>query len=426
MSERFWVMVGYTYRSKFKSVGFLVSTAIMGLAVVLLFFVPQIIQLVMERQAGDIQVIGVYDEAGLWPVLESLAAGQKGRQRLELLSAASATEAREIAEDKVADKEWVGLLTLQMGGEGIEAIYWAEKVQQLGPLLYLEPLLQQAHHALAAQELQLGQEQLQTLLTPVTIHEVSLDEGVKDEQELMMAAALVYILLFVLYVTILQYGAMVSTDVVTEKSSRVMEILVSSVPPIQQLAAKMLGVGLLALTQYAFLIALGWVGYSLSDPVLAVGNLTLNFREIPYDLVGFALLFFILGYLLYVSLMAALSAMVSRTEEASQVQTPAVLLVVAAFLLAMYGLNQPSSPVVAVTSYIPFFTPMVMFLRLGMGTASMAEVGLSLLILALTVLLVLWLASRFYRTGVFHYGGRLKWSELVKWLGSAQERGAAK
>ena len=233
--------------------------------------------------------------------------------------------------------------------------------------MHLEMALQGIKGQIAASKLQLTPEQLSKLSEPVQFERVALKENAKTQEELSEARGLVYVLFFVIYFAVIMYANMIAMEVATEKSSRVMEILISSVSPIKQMFGKILGIALLSLTQMAFLLGVGYYFVKRNLESMEGGFFEfLGFQNIPVSTVIYAIIFFILGYFLYATLAAFLGSLVSRIEDVNQMITPMTMLVVAGFMIAMFGLNQPDTTFMTISSYIPFFTPMLMFMRVGM------------------------------------------------------------
>ncbi|OUM87214.1 MAG: hypothetical protein BAA01_09095 [Bacillus thermozeamaize] len=410
MNRKFFLMVGHLYRNKLKSPGFLASVGIMAAVVALLCFLPMIIMGIIERSPKEMQVIGLADRTGDgWATLltDTNHLPENAPYRLEPVSDSGkqGMDIRELAGEKVASGEWAGILELRDGDESaarpaVEAVYWTDEKDASDVLFFLKQLLNTAAFQQRAQQLGLGQRELAWLDAPLKLEKVALEEGAKDELELNIARAFVYLTVMALYFMLIQYGNMVSTEVVVEKSSRVMEILVSSVPPAQQLFAKVLGVGLLALTQMAIVVLTGVFFFHLADPL---GQLDIQLPPLPVELLLVALGYLILGYLLYATLLASLASLVSRLEDAGIIQSPVYIFLVGGFFLTMYGLGSPDSPLVAAASWVPFFTPMVMFLRIGMGMAGTPEVLGSTLLMAVTIAVFVVLGARWYKRGVFRY-----------------------
>jgi ABC-2 type transport system permease protein len=229
---------------------------------------------------------------------------------------------------------------------------------------------------------------------------------------------LVNILVFIIYFSVLIYGNMIAMEVATEKSSRVMEILISSVSPVTQMFAKIAGIALLGLTQQAFILLVAFLSLKQAIPAGQEGGFgeVIGFANIPIGTIGYAVVFFLLGYLLFATLAATLGSLVSRIEDVNQVITPLNLLVIVAFMISMFGLQNPESVFITVTSYIPFFTPMIMFLRVGMLALPMWEIVLGISILIVTITIFALLGARIYRGGVLLYGKSSSLKDIKKAL----------
>src|SRR5690606_8340197 len=153
---------------------------------------------------------------------------------------------------------------------------------------------------------------------------------------------------------VLTYGQMIMTDVANEKSSRVMELLVSSAPPVTHMFAKILGIALLGLTQLGTIILVGYVMMTAKNDELK-GEIIdyLGLSEISPSIYVYAIVFFLLGYLLYATISAMLGSLVSRVEDTGQMMFPLVVLIMVAFFISVFGIAAPDSTFVTVTSYIP-------------------------------------------------------------------------
>jgi ABC-2 type transport system permease protein len=281
----------------------------------------------------------------------------------------------------------------------------------------LQSGLQQLKTVLAASQIHLTPDQLEKLYEPVSITKMALEKNAKTEEELNQARGLVYVLLFIIYFSVIMYANMIAMEVATEKSSRVMEILISSVSPIKQMFAKIIGIGLLSLTQLAVFLSVGYFSFKQNMESLKEGFFGVyGFGDIPLATIIYAVIFFILGYFLYATLAAFLGSLVSRIEDVQQMITPMTMLVVAGFMIAMFGLGKPDAPFITVTSFIPFFTPMIMFLRVGMLTipAWEALVGIAVLLTTITFLAIF--GARVYRGGVLMYGQSNSFKDIKKAL----------
>lgn len=297
------------------------------------------------------------------------------------------------------------------------ATYKAMTISDFTSTTAIQTALGQLKTQLTASQIQLSQEQLTKLYEPVPFEQVALEENAKTQEELSQARGLVYVLLFVIYFAVIMYANMIAMEVATEKSSRVMEILISSVHPIKQMFAKILGIGLLSLTQLAVLLGVGYFFIKQNLESMEGGFFSFfGFGDIPISTILYAFVFFLLGYFLYATLAAFLGSLVSRIEDVQQMITPMTLLVIAGFMLAMFGLGQPDSTFVTITSYIPFFTPMLMFMRVGMLNLPTWEPILGIVILLASILILAIFGVRVYKGGVLMYGNSNSFKDIKKAL----------
>ena len=142
----------------------------------------------------------------------------------------------------------------------------------------------------------------------------------------------------------------------------------------------------------------------------------LGFNEVPVSTIIYAAIFFILGYFLYATLAALLGSLVSRIEDVQQMITPMTLLIVAGFMIAMFGLSAPDTTFVTITSYIPFFTPMLMFMRVGMLNLPVWEPILGILVLVATIMILAIFGAKVYKGGVLMYGKSNSYKDIKKAL----------
>jgi len=222
----------------------------------------------------------------------------------------------------------------------------------------------------------------------------------------------------ILYMTLIVYGMSTMRSVMEEKSTRIIEILVSSIKPFDLLTGKIVSVGAVALTQYAvWAVALGVLFASASGMVelLRPGAAAPNVH-LPPSLLIYLVIFFLAGYFLYAALYAAAGAIVSTDEEAHQVQMPLTLLIVCSFLLFNVILNDPNSTLSVVLSITPFLSPILMTLRIAMQPPPFWQIALALVLSILTTIGVIRISARIYRVGILMYGKRPSLRELRRWL----------
>lgn len=362
--RNFLIIAFHTYLNRLLTKTFLVTTIITLLFVLFFMNMDRLFMMFESDSESVITQIVVVDETNeMYAPLEEQMAPFS--ERLQLINS---QESSEQAKQDITDGIYDAALVISNDeDQNISGMYFSDSLTQTFAPRQLEQALQHIKETQMTVELGLSGAELEQIYTPIAFDLSTVSEGAKSEDEIMQAQFIVYILLFIIYFSVLIFGNMIATEIATEKSSRVMEILVSSVSPITQMYGKIVGVGLLALTQYGilFLVGLGNIllrsigsgeeGEMLSDLIS---------KNIPLNLIGYAVVFFILGYFLYATLAATLGSLVSRIEDVNQMLGPVNFLVIGAFLIAMFGLNAPESTIVTTSSYIPFFAPMLMFLRL--------------------------------------------------------------
>ena len=236
------------------------------------------------------------------------------------------------------------------------------------------------------------------------------------------------ILGMLLYMLLILYGQMVLTSVVEEKSSRVIDVMVTSSTPFQIMMGKILGIALVAVTQIAIWAAL-IVGASkflmpmlFSDSVMAANDMMLNsivgtLGDTGYIAMLFVwlLLFVVGGFLLYASLYAAAGSAVDSVQEGQQYNTIIMMPIILSIFVMMSIFNDPNSPLAFWASMIPFTSPIVMIARIPFGIPTW-EIVVSLVVLYATFVVLTWLASRIFRIGIFMHGKKPSWRELGRWI----------
>ncbi|MEC1400947.1 ABC transporter permease [Bacillus subtilis] len=401
--NKFWIMLSHTYKNKIMAKSFIISTVITVLLVLVVTNLESIISLF---QGDDVkEKIAVVDETNeLYPVFSKQLKAVDTDGDLDVkLSKQSEDEVTKQVKDESLD----GMLIIKRDEKGtISGTYKALTISDESTYQTLQQALTQTKTAVGTAELGVSQETISSLYAPVTVGQKALKEGAKSEEELGQTVGLVYIMLFVIYFSVIMYASMIAMEVATEKSSRVMEILISSMPPIQQMFAKLLGIGLVGITQLAIIIGVGSLSLKLnqkSETASSVGGF-FNLTDVSATTVIYAVIFFLLGYFLYATLAAFLGSVVSRIEDVQQTITPMTLLVVAGFMIAMFGLNAPDAGFITVTSFIPFFTPMIMFLRVGMLDIPFWQAAVGIGITLLTIVILAVIGARIYKGGVLIYG----------------------
>lgn len=233
---------------------------------------------------------------------------------------------------------------------------------------------------------------------------------------------LAYLGAFLLYITLLFYAVAVMRSVLEEKTSRVVEVVLSSVRPVELMLGKIIGVGAVGLTQLGIWAAAVLLFVQLGLPSLIQARPELGaLRELgevaptPGQL-GLFLAFFFGGYFLYSSMYAAVGAMTNSDQEAQQAQGPLVMLMVVPAVLLPPVLESPDSALAVWASLVPFFAPVLMFARAVSGAATAIQIAISLVGILLATVAVAWVGGRIYRVGILMTGKRPSMRELWRWV----------
>ena len=251
------------------------------------------------------------------------------------------------------------------------------------------------------------------------------------------------IMTFMLYIFLLLYGQMVMTSIIEEKNNRVLEIVVSSIKPAQLMTGKIIGIGLVAVTQvliWAALISVisgsllpALLPTEVMNEVTAFNNGTIDINTATNDadllhalsvlgnvgyilsIFGYLMLFLIGGFLFYSSIYAAIGSAVDNIQDAGQFQSIVVFPIIIGLILSMTVVNDPNSTLATIMSLIPFTAPMVMMARIPFGIATW-EIIASLVLLYISFLFMVWVAAKIYRVGIFMYGKKPTIKDLVRWI----------
>ncbi|GAE36802.1 ABC transporter permease [Halalkalibacter akibai] len=293
--NNFWIMLSHAYFSKLKSKSFIITTAITAVGILVIANIETIIKVFDDGEMRKDQVAVIDETDVIYPLLKEEIQLINENIELELT-----TEAIDILEADVEEGLYEGILILKSGENGsFEAVYKSTSLTGSQVTASLQASLQHIQTSFAAQELDLTMGEIARLNAPVLFTNEAIVEGAKSEEELNQARGIVYILLFFIYFSVIMYSSMIATDVATEKSSRVMEIIISSVSPVKQMFAKIIGIGLVGLTQMIVLLLVGYFSLKSSQDLVMGGFLEFfGFGELSATIIFYAVVFFLLGYFL--------------------------------------------------------------------------------------------------------------------------------
>jgi ABC-2 type transport system permease protein len=423
------------YLTRVRSKGFIIGTALSPILMLSFVLVPFFVARLGSSAAYHVVVLDQSGDAVLYNRLSELINGQS--------SLNSATSERERPPSQMRQKRRQFHLEHQpvsSDAESNEAREWLGQQVSSGKIdayVYLPPTALREerlnYYARNVGDLE-GREQFRVALNRAVIdRRVSLaglpqtvlenltreirfdirnERGEVDRGQTMILA---FGLLMIIYITILVYGVTVMRGVIEEKQSRIIEVLLSSVRPFDLMLGKLIGIGLVGLTQYFVWTVFGLLlGLLTSFPILVS-----NWQSLPRIepiLLFFFLVYFVLGYFLYATLYAMVGAMVTSEEDGQQMQLPVTMTIVVPMLVSTLVMRDPGGTAATVLSLIPFFSPMLMFLRIGLQTPPWWQIALSIVLLIGTILGAVWVAAKIYRVGVLMYGKRPTIPEIFRWL----------
>lgn len=419
-----WTVIRFTFMNKVRTKSFIVSTLIFALLITIGINIPFFIQLFSGDKADGPAKIGlVYEQQEtLAEDLNKTMSTLTPNYKLVKYDTLDET----ILNKDVADGVIEGYIRFEaQEGSNFPAVIYSSEDDTVSPELQstLQAALQGPKTRSVVEGLTLTDEQIKEINTPVLINTQNVGDmkngeagkGTAGEEDLnAINFVVVYALVILFFVTLMGTGNMIASEVTTEKSSRIMEILITSVSPLSQMFGKVIGMFLLGLAQIAAFGVVVVVNLVMPHNVNALESLNLDLSAIDPMLLVFGIIFYIFGYFLYAVIYAAVGSIVSRTEDLGQAIMPITMLSLAAFYIAIFSLSAPNSTLMKVATYIPFISPTSMIVRIGLGEPSLWEIFASLAILLVSIFLLGWLSAKIYRTGVLMYGKRPSLKELGK------------
>lgn len=263
---------------------------------------------------------------------------------------------------------------------------------------------------------------LKEAMKPADMDTTKVTDGEQTGQSGTESYLIAYFMAFILYIAILVYGQQTMTSVIEEKTSRIMEVLTSSLTPFQMLLGKVLGVGSAGLTQMAIWGGTVLVLSSQRMPLAGMFGMSADAAQafpipsMPPGLLVVFLLYFALGFMLFGALYAAIGAMCNTIQETQQYAIFVTMFIMVGFFAVFALIKDPTGQLGVTMSYIPFFAPFTMPVRWSLTSVPPMELVLSLTLMVLALLACVWLAARIYRTGILMYGKKPSWGELWRWI----------
>lgn len=436
--DKMWVVLRREYVERLKTKSFWISTLTVPILMAVMTILPS---LLMLKAKGDHRLV-VVDETGLLaqPLIERLTrSANKAVETPDVKSPAKAMRnaetpgritfdvtAEAVAADLEAQRQ--GLEKRVLAGEidswlwldrkGLEAgefEYHAESVSNFITQERLSDALSAEVRRLRLTEAGLDPDKVSKLTESIDLKTLrTTAEGAKEEAGF-AAFFFVYFLFFLLYMMVLLYGQQVMNGVLEEKSTRSMEVLVSTVRPFELMLGKLFGVCLVGMTQLG--IWLGAVALLTAPGILPVlAAMPGGLPQLSLAVIAHFFICFVLGFMLYGSLYAAIGACFNNLQEAQQFASVAAMVVVIPVLLFFPISNDPNSTLAVGASLVPIFTPLLMLARIAVKMPPFWQIALGYALTTATTLAIVWLAGRIYRIGILMYGKKPTMKEIIRWV----------
>ncbi len=423
MSNNLWLVGQREFATRARKKSFIIMTILMPFLMAGLIFLPLLLSLIKDSEQRTVAVV---DNSGLYS-----SAIKSNEQYLFVPTEEMTPDLRSDSTDVYA--------VVNITGDLVEhptkaAIYSRQEVpsdlRDYVNSALTEAVRQEKFRRYNIPELNNIIDDIQQTVDVATVRWT--DEG--EQESLTDVATLVgMILTFLIYMFVLSYGAMVMQSGIEEKTNRIVEVMVSSIKPLQLLFGKIIGVGLVGLFQMLIwgLLLSSIVGIISAvtgidvgaDPAAAAAatddgamELFNQLATLPIaEIVILFVLYFIGGYLLYASMLAAFGAAVNDQQDSGQFMMPVMLVMVFAFYAGFYGAQNPEGPLAFWTSFIPFTSSIVMMVRIPFGVP-FYQIAISVATLYATVFAMLWVSAKIYRIGILIYGKKPSFKDFYKWL----------
>ncbi len=417
------------YFARVRNKTFIIMTFLSPLILVGMFI---LIGYLSMLNSSEQHIIGFYDETGMF------TEDFEDEEQIQYLD--FSTFSLEEARDKVREQEYYGLIYIpeKASGEAGQIQFFGDESPGLGTVKAIEKTIAErlTRQRLMANGVNVDELENARAKVEIQIQNFSGQRNSKMATYIKMIFGGVAGYLLMMFIII--YGNMVMRSVIEEKTNRIIEIIVSSVKPLQLMMGKVLGTSLAGLTQFTIWVVLGLVLVSIASFSLGIDmfsvqrgqmeniqqfaqpdvtQLLLDVYNLPLlSLLLFFFLYFLGGYFLYSSIYAAIGAAVDSETDTQQFMFPVILPLMLGIYVGFFSvIENPHGTVSTIFSMIPLTSPIVMLMRIPFGVA-WYELLLSLLLLLITNFGVVWLAAKIYRVGILMYGKKASYKELFKWL----------
>ena len=399
--NKFWIILKESYRKNVQSVGFIV----MILAPLVIVAIGLGIGSFVSNSEDDSLPIAILTEN---EQIQTLLSSEK-----EGLKINKDITSVEDAKKALGNEEIEGYASVQVKDNFVEAEYVSIDMQGTPNAEILRSLLTSYQTQLKGQELTLSEEEIESLTAPIRFSEstVSIKEDVieaEDDTETpssFVKDGAAYLISFAIFIFITTYSSIIAQEIASEKGTRIMEVILSSVSSTTHFFGNLIGILLVCLTQIAVYVVVGVVAFTQLKKLDFVQNLLsfVDLSQLTASFIGTSLLLFLLGIFLYVVIAAFFGSLVTKIEDVNKAVSPVALIALAGFYGGLFAFVNPDHLIVEILSYVPLFTPFIMPFRIAAENVSSTGIGISLFATFLFTIFTTWISLLLYRSNVLVY-----------------------
>lgn len=398
--NKFWVILKEVYKKNVKSFGFITMVlsplVLLGIIALIIYFVGRTMD---SEEPTTIAVIT--EETSIQEVMTSADIPLHVEEDITTIDQAN---------EAMVSEDIDGYVVLETENSQIQGEYIHTEGSASQTLAILSSVLSSYQVQMRGAEVGLSPDEVMGLVEPVEVQEsiVRIEDGellTEDSLENTIQTWSAYAVCIAIFIFIMTYAGIIAEEVASEKGTRIMEVILSSVSSTQHFFGKLGGVFLICLTQIAIYIVIGLIAYPFVREMEAVQQVLggIDVASILSALLGYTLIFFLLGVIMYVVLAAFFGSLVTKIEDVNKSVTPIVFLAMIGFYGGLFAFASPDQMVVVVLSYIPLFTPFIMPFRIAADTVSLTGVWLSIIGSAVFAAVLTYLSLMMYRSNVLIY-----------------------
>lgn len=408
--QNIWLIARREYMERVRTKGFILATILIPCFMAVLVGGSAYF---MARTKTNSHIAVVTSDRALGQDLKhQLETGKESEMTVDLMQPSQATRAGLEAQLHTNSSQLAGYLWITPPPQPGQRPHFEYHARSAGDISTEQAIEQGLHSVLTREGLLsrgLSQAQIDQITAPINI-------DTSSSGNTTLAFGIAYLFFFLMYMVIMLYGMNTARSIIEEKTSRVFEVLLATIRPEQLLAGKIIGVGAVGVTQVAvWMVAAAFLASSGMASHLAGTNGNMH-GVLSAAQIGFFVLYFIFGFLIYSSVAAALGAMTNSEQELQQLNMFLVLPLAFCMVMLFPTVRAPDSTLAQVISLIPFCSPLLMNFRTALTAVPAWQIVLSVVLMSATIAITIWISSRIYRIGILMYGKRPNLPEIIRWL----------